>query len=72
MPTTLPGFLNSTEAAEYMGLSDSLVRRYCRAGKIKAHQVGRNWAIRKSECDRFLKQPRPVGNPTFRKSVSRN
>lgn len=72
MPTTLPGFLNSTEAAEYLGLTDGLVRRYCRAGKIDAKRVGRNWVIRKVELKKFKKQPRPVGNPAFRKSVSRN
>jgi excisionase family DNA binding protein len=67
MATTIPGMYNATEAARYLGISDSLVRRYCRAGEISALRFGRNWAIKKRELDRFKKTPRPVGNPNFRR-----
>ena len=66
--TSIPNMFNSTEAAAYLGLTDSMVRKYCREGEIHADRVGRNWVITKKELDRFKKIPRPVGNPNFRSS----
>ena len=65
MATTIPNLFNATEAAEYLGLTDSLVRSYCRQRRIKAERIGRNWVITKKELDRFKKQPRPMGNPNL-------
>ena len=67
MATTIPGMLNATEAAEYAGVANSLVRRYCRLGVFKAQRIGRNWVIPKREIDRFLSNRPPRGNPNFRK-----
>jgi excisionase family DNA binding protein len=64
--TTLNNVFTSGEAAEYLGLHDSLVRRYCREAKIKATKLGRTWHIRKGDLDKFSKKARPVGNPNFR------
>lgn len=66
MPTTIPGLFNAGEAAEYLGVTDSLVRRFCRMGRIKARRFGNSWAIEIKELDRFKKIERPVGNPAFR------
>lgn len=66
MATTIKDVFNSTEAAEYVGLTDSLVRRYCREGRIPAERLGRNWYIRKSDLDRFNRKPRKSGNPNFK------
>ena len=68
MATSLRNMFNSTEAADYLGLTDSMVRRYCRLGKIAAERFGRNWAITKRELDKFKRTPRMVGNPNFRRS----
>lgn len=64
--TSIPNMFNSTEAADYLGLTDSMVRRYCRLGQLAAKRFGRNWAITKNELDRFKKIPRVTGNPNFR------
>lgn len=65
MPTTIAGLFNASEAAEYLGVSDSLVRRFCRLGRLRAARFGSNWAIEKTELDRFKKLKRPTGNPNF-------
>ena len=65
MATTIPNLFNATEAAKYLGLTDSMVRNYCRQQRIKAERVGRNWVITKRELDRFKKTPRPIGNPNL-------
>lgn len=65
MATTIPNLFNCTEAAVYVGLTDSMVRNYCRKQKIKAERVGRNWVISRKELDRFKKTPRPMGNPNL-------
>lgn len=68
MATTIPNLFNATEAAKYLGLTDSLVRNYCRQKRLKAERVGRNWVITRKELDRFKKTPRPTGNPNLLKS----
>ena len=66
MTTSIQDMFTSTEAAVYLGITDSLVRKYCRRGELKADRFGRNWVMTKRELDRFKKIPRPVGNPNFR------
>lgn len=67
MATTMAGVFTPIEASEYAGLSDRVLRTYCKNGKLTAKRVGRTWAIKKTDLDKFLKTPRPVGNPNFRK-----
>lgn len=67
MPTTIPGLLNSSEAADFLGITDSLVRRFCRLGRIRARRFGSNWAIEKVELEQFKQLVRPAGNPSFRR-----
>ena len=69
MATTINNALTTTEAAEILGIRDTMVRRYCRAGKLIAQKVGRDWLIPKKSVESF--EPEPVGNPAFRK-VSRS
>lgn len=66
MATTIPNLFNATEAAEFLGITDSLVRRFCRAKRIKARRFGNNWAIERAELERFKKLERMPGNPAFR------
>lgn len=38
-------FITTAEAARQLGLDPSLVRCYCRQGRIEAQRVGRDWLI---------------------------
>ena len=67
MATTIPDLFNSTEAAKYAQVSDSLIRRYCGLGVIPAERIGRNWVISKREMDKFKRTKRLRGNPNFRR-----
>lgn len=67
MPTTIPDLMDATSAAEFLGVSAVLVRRYCKLDKIKAERIGNQWVIPKRELIRFAKKPRLVGNPNFRR-----
>jgi excisionase family DNA binding protein len=67
--SSVPGYLTINEAAEFLGIDPSQVRRYCLGdaqAKLPAIKVGNLWLIKKSDLYKFHK-PR-VGNPTFKKS----
>lgn len=66
IPPAQGRLLNVNEAADRLGLSVAMVRRYCSAGKIIAQKVGRDWAIRRREVERFAATPRHSGRPTVR------
>ena len=55
--------LTTNEAAVQLGLDPSLIRRYCREGRIEAQQVGRDWVIEQEALDTFAEIPRKVGKP---------
>lgn len=57
-------FITTTEAAAKLRITPSLVARYCRAGKIAAVKVGRDWLI-DGDALRTWK-PNPVGYPAGR------
>jgi excisionase family DNA binding protein len=50
------------QAAERMGVSAPLIRRYCANGMIPAVKVGRDWTIRGRDIT-ALKLPRPRRSP---------
>ncbi len=52
------------EAAKELSINPSLVRRYCRQGRLGT-QYGKVWLITESELEAFKQQPRKVGNPNF-------
>ena len=49
------------EAAERLGLSVAMVRRYCSMGKLPAQKVGRDWAVRQRDIERFAASTRRRG-----------
>ena len=53
--------LTIPEAAERLGLSVAMVRRYCSSGKLPAQKVGRDWAVRQRDIERFAASPRRRG-----------
>lgn len=55
--------LTVPEAADRLGLSIAMVRRYCSQGKLPAQKMGRDWAIRRRDVERFAASPRHSGRP---------
>ncbi|MFZ5819038.1 MAG: helix-turn-helix domain-containing protein [Chloroflexota bacterium] len=58
--------LTISEAAERLGLSLAMIRRYCSQGKLPAQKIGRDWVIRQNEVERFAALPRQSGRPALR------
>lgn len=54
--------LNAKEAAARLGIHPSLVRAYCRDGRIKAARQA-PWMISEREVERFAEVLRPRGRP---------
>ena len=53
---------STAEAAELLGITESLVRRYCREGRIGA-RVGERWVISADEVRLFRQIGRHPGRP---------
>jgi excisionase family DNA binding protein len=53
--------LSIPEAAERLGLSPAMVRRYCASGRLPAQKVGRDWTVRQRDVERFAAAPRRRG-----------
>ena len=62
VPPPGESLLTVEQAAERMGVSAPLIRRYCANGKIPAVKVGRDWAIRGRDIA-ALKLPRQRRSP---------
>jgi excisionase family DNA binding protein len=56
------------EAARIIGIDESLVRRYCKQGRISARPIGRQWALDRNSVLRFAATPRQMGNPKLLRS----
>lgn len=54
------------QAAEYMKLSQASVRQYVWDGTLESVKFGVARVISQKECDRYLKERRPRGNPSFK------
>ena len=52
------------EVAKLLKVNASLIRRYCRQGRLGKYLYGR-WLISPDELERFKAVPRKVGNPEF-------
>jgi excisionase family DNA binding protein len=66
IPSSQGRLLTVNEAAERLGLSVAMVRRYCSDGKLLAKKVGRDWAIRRRDVEQFAAAPRRSGRPSVR------
>ena len=62
VPAPSDNLLTVEQAAERMGVSAPLIRRYCASGIIPAVKVGRDWAIRGRDIV-ALKLPRQRRGP---------
>jgi len=57
-PQPQSALLSIPEAAERLGLSEAMVRRYCAQGRLRAQKVGKGWAIQRWDVERFAASPR--------------
>ncbi len=65
VPAPQGRLLTISEAAERLGLSLAMIRRYCSQGKLPAQKIGRDWVIRQDEVERFAAMPRRSGRPAL-------
>jgi excisionase family DNA binding protein len=70
VPASQGRLLTISEAAERLGLSVAMVRRYCADGKLPAQKIGRDWAILQHAVERFAATPRHSGRPSLRYAAS--
>ena len=70
IPASQGRLLTVSEAAERLGLSVAMVRRYCADGKLSAQKIGRDWAIRQRNVEHFAAAPRHSGRPSIRYTQS--
>lgn len=61
--------MNTTEAAEYLGITRVRVRQLIQADSLKATKVGRDWVIRYGDLVRFAAHRRGPGRPRKRRRV---
>ncbi|HEY4507109.1 MAG TPA: helix-turn-helix domain-containing protein [Candidatus Paceibacterota bacterium] len=48
-------FFTAEDLAEKLGVNIMTIYRYIKAGKLKAHKIGKEFRIAKDEFERFLK-----------------
>lgn len=64
MKMAIDRLYSTAEAAEKLGITESLVRRYCRHGRIGT-RIGKVWVISADEIRLFKQIDRQPGNPNF-------
>jgi excisionase family DNA binding protein len=60
--------MTTTQAAKYLKLAPNTVFVYVQRGILKARKVGPINLISRTECDRYLRERRPRGNPNLHKT----
>lgn len=66
--TTPDTLFTTAEAAEYMGFQEDTVRQYIHRELMEAKKAGPIHLVKKSECDRYLRERNSVGNPGKRRA----
>lgn len=61
--------MTTSQAAKYLKLAEDTVRQYIRRNIIRATKAGPIYLVTKSECERYKRERRPRGNPTFSKTA---
>lgn len=57
------GWLTTLQAAARLGVSESQVSRYLKAGKLTGRRISWRWIITAESVENF--RPNPVGNPNW-------
>ncbi len=55
--------MNTSEAADLLGLSVGRVRQLAIDGKLRGERVGRDWVFVRSVVEEFARRPRRRGRP---------
>ena len=55
-PDQLDTLLSTEEVAEYLGLGQATVYRWCREGSLPALKIGRRWRVRRSALEEFVRK----------------
>lgn len=63
--STIPGYVDLTEAATIIGVSHSQVWRYIDDGLLDALNIGGTYLVKRRDASAFVRPPR--GNPAFRR-----
>lgn len=50
------------EVAEILGTVTETIRRYVRAGKLKASKLGKSWRVSESSLKEFLQKNQNIGD----------
>jgi len=58
-------YLTTAEAAAELDLSEIRVRQLCQDGRL-GRKIGRNWAITRSQLEKFRELDRPAHRPVSR------
>ena len=61
--TPLAQICSVAEAAALLRVSEERVLQFCRAGRLEAKQLKREWAISLPSVRAFAKRPRDGGRP---------
>jgi excisionase family DNA binding protein len=57
----MEGYVSSAVAAEIIGCTDGRVCQLCRAGKLTAEKIGRDWLVQKASAEEYAKSERKPG-----------
>ena len=52
----LDPLLSTEEVAEYLGVGQATVYRWCREGSLPAVKIGRRWRVRRSALEEFVRK----------------
>lgn len=52
--------LTTQEAAEHLRVSKATILRWCKAGKLPAFRIGREWRINMAELDKIMLGQKPI------------
>jgi excisionase family DNA binding protein len=72
VPAPQGRLLTVSEAAQRLGLSVAMVRRYCAERKLSGQKIGRDWTIRQHDIEIFAATPRHSGRPAVRYVQTQN
>jgi excisionase family DNA binding protein len=54
--------IDSEEVAEYLGVKQSTVQRWCHSGHLRGLKIGKAWRIRRDALKDFLEQSENTAN----------
>jgi excisionase family DNA binding protein len=50
-------FMSTSEAAQFLDITEGMVRRHCESGTIEGKKLGRDWIVIRESVERFQKNP---------------